>query len=261
MVPHPAKTALVLTLASLLVGCAGRPAPTVLTAPPLVGGADRAWARQVLAAADVVYVGEVHDRASDHAYQAAWIADAAAVRVPVAVGWEMFDQTQTPLLHAFDAGRLSRAELFRRTGFDRAWAPYSPWYAHILEGNRRAGVRNVALNAPPALVHKVATGEALTPGEHAQLPRGFRVSEEGFRHFASLLGTHPGVDDGSLRRFFAAQCVWDQTMADAVLAFHRGEPGVKLIVLTGRGHVSGGYGVPAFVRQKAGLRQVVLLPE
>jgi uncharacterized iron-regulated protein len=50
-------------------------------------------------------------------------------------------------------------------------------------------------------------------------------------------------------------------MASRILEFKRRNPNVKLIVLTGRGHVSDGYGIPCYVEQKTNLRQLVLLPK
>jgi uncharacterized iron-regulated protein len=49
-------------------------------------------------------------------------------------------------------------------------------------------------------------------------------------------------------------------MASRILDFERRNPEVQLLVLTGRGHVSGGYGIPFYVRQKAHLKQLIILP-
>ena len=68
------------------------------------------------------------------------------------------------------------------------------------------------------------------------------------------------LDQMDQRRFFAAQNAWDQTMASRILEFKRQNPKIRLVVLTGRGHVSGGYGIPFYVRQKANLPQLILLP-
>lgn len=49
-------------------------------------------------------------------------------------------------------------------------------------------------------------------------------------------------------------------MAKAILEFQRKNPNTKLLVLTGRGHVQGGFGVPNYVHQKSATKQLVLLP-
>ena len=51
-------------------------------------------------------------------------------------------------------------------------------------------------------------------------------------------------------------------MASQILRFKARNPKLLLVVLTGRGHVSGGFGIPFYVHQKAArLKQVILLRE
>jgi uncharacterized iron-regulated protein len=216
---------------------------------------------RAVAKANIIYVGETHDRAGDHAYELHLVRGMIRRRTAFAIGWEMFDQTQQPSLDAWDRGVISLRQLFRDTGFDRAWAVYSPIYSEILKTAQRFARKNVALNATPALVRKVANEQYLSSRERAQLPRGFTTSEAGYRNFASLMGKHPGLAAGNLRSFFAAENVWDQTMADRIVQFSRLQSGVKLVVLTGRGHVAGGFGIPFYVGQKRTLQQLILFPD
>jgi uncharacterized iron-regulated protein len=221
---------------------------------------DDAGFRQALSRAEVIYIGETHDHPGDHRFEARLIKALARNRVRFVVGWEMFDRSQQPALDAWQRGQLTRTQLFQQTGFQRAWAAYSPWYARILDETGRLGIRDLALNARPALVHKVGQGMPLTPAETRELPRGFSTDEGAFRNFNRMMGAHPGMAPNSLKRFFAAQSLWDQTMASVILDFHARDLQTKVVVLTGRGHVEGGYGIPYFLNQKAHLEQLVLLP-
>jgi uncharacterized iron-regulated protein len=216
------------------------------------------WNR--MADAEVVYVGETHSSRKDHTYELELIRGMIRRRIQFAVGWEMFDRTQQSDLDRFNEGKLSIAELFARTGFEKSWAIYSPLYAKILETTAHAKIPNLGLNAPTALAHKVALGEPLSPDEKKQIPTEFRIATGAYRHFAGLLGEHPGMNAGELPRFFAAQNVWDQTMAKTILEFNKRNPGTKLVVLTGRGHVQDGFGVPNYVHQKSTAKQLVLMP-
>jgi uncharacterized iron-regulated protein len=216
------------------------------------------WNR--IADAEVVYVGETHSSRKDHAYELELIRGMIRRRIQFAVGWEMFDRTQQSELDRFNEGRLSLAELFARTGFEKSWAIYSPLYAKILETAAHAKIPNLGLNAPTALAHKVALGEPLSPDEKKQIPTEFRIATGAYRHFVGLLGEHPGMNAGDLPRFFAAQNVWDQTMARTILELQKKDPGTKLLVLTGRGHVQDGFGVPNYVHQKSAAKQLVLIP-
>jgi uncharacterized iron-regulated protein len=216
------------------------------------------WNR--IANAEVIYVGETHSSGKDHAYELALIRGMIRKRIQFAVGWEMFDRTQQSDLNRFNEGSLSLAELFARTGFEKSWAIYSPLYAKILETTAHAKIPNLGLNAPTGLAHKVALGEPLPLDEKTQIPTEFRIPSGGYRHFVELLGEHPGMNAGELPRFFAAQNVWDQTMAKTILEFNKRNPGTKLVVLTGRGHVQDGFGVPNYVHQKFAVKQLVLIP-
>ena len=57
-----------------------------------------------------------------------------------------------------------------------------------------------------------------------------------------MMGDHPGLNKSDERPFFAAQNVWDQTMASRILEFKSRHPTTRLVVFTGRGHVSDGSG-------------------
>jgi uncharacterized iron-regulated protein len=213
---------------------------------------------QSIGGANVIYLGEIHDNAQDHAYQIAVIRDLIRRKMPFGIGWEMFDVTQQRLLDDWDRGSISLQDLLRQTGFDRAWGVYTPVYAEILQLARNAHRRNLALNAPPVLVKKVAHRARLSSQERAMLPRGFVVSRAAYKNFVGLIGDHPGMPRAALRSFFEAQNVWDQTMAEQILSQQKQTPGIKLVVLTGLGHISNGFGIPFYVAQKSGIKQVIV---
>ena len=208
---------------------------------------------------DVIYVGETHDDPADHEYQIQLIRGLLARKLGFAVGWEMFDWTQQALLEDWHRRRISLDELLSRTDFQKSWGLYSPAYSKILKITGQNRIRNIALNAPAELPRKIAHGENLTREERRMVPKGFVTTEGAYQNFVSMIGDHPGMQRSDLRRFFDAQEVWDQTMAARILGFTKGHPGGKLVVLTGRGHLLGGYGIPFYVRQKSNLKQLVLL--
>ena len=220
---------------------------------------ERFW--RAVEKADVIYVGETHDDPAHHAYEMELIRGLLARKVKFAVGWEMFDVTQQSSIDAWASHKISLEELLVKTDFQKRWGVYSPVYEQILRITEKANGRNLALNAPPELVRKIARAEPLTAEETAMLPSGFVGDSGAYKNFVSLIGEHPGVEEADLRRYFDAQNVWDQTMANRILEFKRLNPKVKLVVLTGRDHVFGGYGIPFYLRQKADWKQLVLFPK
>jgi uncharacterized iron-regulated protein len=172
----------------------------------------------------------------------------------------MFEERQQTFLDQWAAKKISTDELFEKTGFQQHWAVYSPVYREILEIARKNRITNIALNASSETVRKVARGESLTDAEQMTIPIGFESDEAGFRNFTAMMGGHPGIQEMELRRFFAAQNLWDETMATGVLEFKRRDPKTILIVLAGRGHVFARFGIPFYVKQKSGLKQLTLFP-
>ena len=211
--------------------------------------------------ADVIYVGETHDDPAHHEYELELIRGLLGRKVKFAVGWEMFDETQQSSIDAWASQKISLEQLLVKTDFQKRWGIYSPIYEQILRITEKANLRNLALNAPSELVRKIARAEPLTAKELALLPSGFAADSGAYKNFVALIGEHPGVEKTDLRRYFDAQNVWDQTMANRILEFKRRNPKAKLVVLTGRDHVFGGYGIPFYLRQKADLKQLVLFPK
>jgi uncharacterized iron-regulated protein len=219
---------------------------------------ERLW--RAVEKAEVIYVGETHDNQADHRYELELVRGLMSRKAKFAIGWEMFDETQQGALDAWAAGAISFKDLLVKTGFEKHWGVYSPVYQQILQLGGSKKILNLALNAPPALAGKIARGEPLNAEEKGMMPTGFVASDKGYQNFVAMMGDHPGMEETDLRRYFDAQNVWDQTMVSRILEFKRLNPGVKMLVLTGRGHVAGGFGIPFYVRQEARWNQLILLP-
>jgi uncharacterized iron-regulated protein len=210
--------------------------------------------------ADVIYVGETHDDPTHHQYELELVRRLLKRKMNFAIGWEMFDRSQQGAIDSWASHAISLEEMLAKTDFQKHWGIYSPVYQQILQIAGNANVPNLALNAPPELARKIARGEPLTTQQRAMVPTGFVSTEQAYKNFVAMMGDHPGMNEQDRRRFFAAQNAWDQTMADRIVEFKCRNPKVRLVVFTGRGHLSGGYGIPFYVRQKADLKQIILLP-
>lgn len=264
--PRLVLTSLAAVGALLLGACAtadsriSLPAPDALPAPagetPSRASAEF-W--DSLLAADVIYIGERHDQAADHEYQFEIVRGLKQRGVEFAIGWEMFEAPTQPLLDEWFARRLETEALLARTEFRQRWGKHSPLYEKMLRWSQLASVPSVALNAPRGLSGKLAKGEKLSPAEKQMLPVGYRPLEGGLENFISQMGGHgAGLD---YPKYYRAQTLWDQSMADQILRAQRRQPQRKIVVFVGRGHVENGFGIPPYVRQKApALRQIILFP-
>ena len=138
---------------------------------------ERFW--RAVEKADVVYVGETHDDPAHHKYELELIHGLSGRNMKFAIGWEMFDETQQSSIDAWASHKISLEELLAKTDFQKSWGIYSPLYEQILRTTEKAHVKNLALNAPPELVRKIARAEPLTAEERSMLPSGFVAGARG----------------------------------------------------------------------------------
>ena len=232
--------------------------PVPVNLPRRETPAEHAYWEQ-LAPARVIYIGEMHNRDSDHEYELDVLKGLRARDVRFTVAWEMFEVPQQGLLDAWDEHHLSTDALLQKTDFQAHWGSLSVFYEKILRWTQAENVPSLALNAPAALSHKLAMGAPLDPAEHAELPTGFHPLPGGLEHFGEQMAQAPH-GSANLENFYKAQLLWEQTMATRIVDFLAAHPDEKLVVLTGRGHVEGGFGVPAFVSQKTDAPQLVIFP-
>ena len=57
-------------------------------------------------------------------------------------------------------------------------------------------------------------------------------------------------NSNSANRFFLAQVLWDETMADGIAKFIKANQDYQVVVLAGQGHVVYGYGIPSRVERR-----------
>jgi uncharacterized iron-regulated protein len=188
-----------------------------------------------LAKADLILVGESHGNPLHHQAQLAVIRALHEAGRPVAVGLEMFQRREQPVLDRWVAGGLTEADMAH--AFFRNWNIEWEAYRDIFVYCRDNGIPMAGLNVPREITRKVAREgfAALNPEEIGLLPP-ITCSvdpqyEDFLRGFAGSSGHEEAFD-----RFCQAQLVWDAAMAVHALDFLKGRPGRTMVVLTGSVH-------------------------
>lgn len=211
----------------------------------------------------VIYIGERHDSSADHRAQQAVIEEVHSRGASLAIGMEMFQRPFQEALDAYSRGAIDETELVRATEWEERWGFAFASYRPILEFSRSAGLELIALNARRELTRTIAReGEGgLSPELRAELPD---IDREDAEHRAMIMrafGNHPGLEPSRLERFYVAQLVWDETMAERV-AETVTAPGAprQMIVLAGRLHVQAGLGIPARAARRGAFPYRVILP-
>jgi uncharacterized iron-regulated protein len=236
-------------------------------APPIQLSSPQEEAFQSLVAADVVYLGELHDSAEDHAAQLEIIEGLYAENPDMAIALEMFQRPFQPAIDRYLAGEISETELVEQTEYLERWGFPWKYYAPFLRFAQEHELPVLALNAPSEISRQVAReGLASLEGEDFRyIPpvADIDTSNNDYREFvAAAFGSHDGHGSFNFDNFFAAQVTWDETMAMTIADFKGEHPDTQVVVLAGNGHVIYGYGIPNRVARRLGddlVQEIVLL--
>jgi len=192
---------------------------------------------------DVLCLGEAHDSARDHFAELA-VVEALARRARVSgralgVGFEMFQTPFADALRAYARGRIDDTILRKKTHYDERWGFPYVYYRPVLAYARAFGLSLRALNAPRELTRAVAEKglSGLNERERRRLPDLDLDDAEHRAAFDRAMAHHPGAASSNLDNFYAAQVVWDETMAENAAAWVASRaPQRQLVVLAGSAH-------------------------
>jgi uncharacterized iron-regulated protein len=206
---------------------------------------------------DAVCVGEEHGNPHHHFAEVATL-EALARRArhggqSLGVGLEMFQAPYQAHLDSFSRGRLDEAGLLEKTEYEARWGFPFAYYRPLLETARSAGLPILALNARRELTREVARrGFALPPELERELPELDLDDAVHRALFDEAMAGHP-KGHGRPDDLYAAQVVWDETMAARASDFLLGfRPVRKLVVVAGAAHCADP-AIPARIERRTGL--------
>jgi uncharacterized iron-regulated protein len=195
-----------------------------------------------IAKADVAFVGEQHDDAATHRLERAILEGLARRRGNIVVAMEMFERDAQTALDDYLAGRLSEEEFLK---VSRPWPRYATDYRPLVEFARAHGWKVVASNAPRRLASQVSKQGLDAARSAPDADRRLIAAElacpfdDYFKRFAEVMSKgHPGANSkqsdqkqpdkkqpdkkqedeqrATIERFYYAQCVKDETMAESI---------------------------------------------
>lgn len=210
-----------------------------------------------LAGARAICIGEEHPDPHHHWAQltlVAAVAERAAGR-RLALGLEMVQAPFQGVLDDWRAGTIDEPALLSRTGWRDRWGYDFALYRPIFERARAAGMAIVALNAPRELVKAVAKQgvDGLAAGDKARLPALVLDDAQHRAWFDAIMSEVEGHGSGGPPpdRIYAAQVVWDESMAENARAWLAAGDGA-IIILAGTGHCHDSAIVRRLVRRGGG---------
>lgn len=207
--------------------------------------------------ANVVYLGETHDRPQDHQAQLDILRSLQRQHPQIIIGMEMFQRPFQPVVDRYINGELTDEQLIEQTEYKKRWG--YPWqmYAPILQFAQKQRVPVIALNTPSEVTRKVARAglESLSPLEKQWIPPKSAILagpdhyRERMRQIYSEMH-HGRSSSSSFERFFLAQVLWDETMAESIAKTLKQNPNALIVVLAGQGHLFYGDGIPNRVARR-----------
>ena len=241
-----------LALCFLLAACA--PGARVTTTPASVPGirvAEPATGRDLsfddlvrqVSSADVVFVGEQHDDPETHRLELAILDAVSRSGRPVILSLEMFERDVQSLLNEYLAGRLSETDFLARS---RPWDRYITDYRPMVELAKAKGWPVIASNIPRPMASAVgrkalAALDTLTPAERMWAAHDIQCPDDAYRarfmetmrgHGAGGAAPQPGdtLPTTVANRFYLAQCIKDETMAESIVEARGSAPADAIVV-------------------------------
>lgn len=198
----------------------------------------------------IVVIGENHGFKEHQSQQVAIMSALRALGLKVSVGMEFFSYTQQALVDSYRAGGLAEADFLKAIQWGNP--SYDYYRDQALFPNLTEGSKTLALNAPRSLTGTVSKKglDSLTEEERALLPPQFSLGRDSYKQrFLSMMPHLPSPEAGE--RYFAAQSIWDDTMAWTATEFVKTHPDQVLVIVVGEFHVQFGGGLPDRIRARA----------
>jgi uncharacterized iron-regulated protein len=225
----------------------------------------------VAAKSDVVFVGEQHDDVNSHRLERALLEGLQRRRGDVALALEMFERdVQEPLAH-FAMGHMEEAEFL---GQARPWPQYARDYKPLVDFAIAHDWSVVAADVPRDIAAEVAKSglEALKARPEAEknwFAHDLQCAPEGryFTRFREAMTGHdnpgPALDAAAVSRYYASQCLKDETMAESIAqTYAAGSIGGKrplVVSINGTFHSDYGDGTAERTRRRLPGKRVVVV--
>ncbi len=245
------------------------PTPVVgsrIVAPAAVADVTHAQMVERLSRADVVFFGEQHDDSETHRAEAELLEAIGRTGRPVVLSLEMFERDVQGVVDDYLAGRIDEKDFLARS---RPWDRYATDYRRMVEHAKERRWSVVAANVPRSLASAVgrkglAALDTLTPKERTYAANDNVCPKDDYRaRFLESMQSHSpgapsmaaapvpaappvarpvtppaasgasasgGLPPAMAERFYLAQCVKDETMAEAIVNARLAAPRNALVV-------------------------------
>ena len=210
----------------------------------------------------VIYVGETHTSREDHEIQLKVIQGLYKKNPDLVIGMEMFDRSYQNVLDQWSAGKLDQRAFLQKVHWYANWGFDFSLYQDIMDFIKTNHLRLVGLNVPSYIPPRIREGgiESLRDDEKKHLPQQVDLTNSAHRDYVQKIfenHKHHFRGEVEFENFYAAQCVWEDTMAEAVAQNLNND---AMVVLAGNGHIQFKYGIPDRVFKRTGAAFATIYP-
>jgi uncharacterized iron-regulated protein len=204
-----------------------------------------------------VFLGEEHATPPDQQFHADVIEALARDHREVVVGLEMYQRPMQRYLDQFVSGELGESDFIVASDWAHQWGMDFGFYRPIFDVARAHRFPILGLNIPRDWVRQVGKGgiAALSADARSQLPAEIDLGNSNHRAiFDGLMGGHPGMSGSMMDNVYAAQVLWDVSMADTLakrIAARKPNGRTVYVVIAGSGHLMYGQGINYRLKQRA----------
>jgi uncharacterized iron-regulated protein len=190
-----------------------------------------------LKATSFIFFGEIHTSEADHLMELELIKSLYEAKVPLTVGFEMFQSGSQNALDQWVEGTLPRDDFIRI--YYHNWGMPWPLYRDILLYVRTERIPALGLNLPDEISRKVNRDgfSSLTGKELDMLPPGITCSvDKEYMEFIKRAYQEHERAGGRFVNFCEAQMLWNKTMAWHLVGYLKKNPDRIVAVIAGAGH-------------------------
>ena len=215
---------------------------------------------EVVAACEVIFLGEQHDNDSGHLFQLEVLQKLSEKGLDLVLSTEQFERDVQGPLNDYLADRITEEQFLAAS---RPWKNYPEHYRAMVEFAKQKKIPVLAANLPRALASSLSNKQPLRAHEQVFAARSTTAPEDRYwLNFLDSMKGHVGVDGtDQLKSFYVSQCAKDDAMAESItdyLAVNRHRP--KTVVhLCGHFHSDYGLGTAGRVLQRNPLARLSIV--
>jgi uncharacterized iron-regulated protein len=224
-----------------------------------------------LAAQNVVFVGEQHDDPNTHRLELAVLEGLARRQKSVVVSLEMFERDTQDGLTRYLGDEVDEPTFLKDA---RPWPRYATDYKPLVEFAKSQKWPVVAANVPRPFASEVSKAGWAALEDKTDMQKSWfaqdrqcPTDDEYFKKFGEAMGTHPAEGQSAeaaarmAERFYFAQCLKDETMAESIVRAHSVEkdPAPIVVHYNGAFHSDYGLGTAARVRRRVANARIAIV--